>query len=464
MDADGSSTGLRQLLANENLTAAAAEGVSSIGNIICIVLFVLFVVLGGYFAGSESCFSAVNKIRIKSLAENEGNRRARIVMYITNGFDRALTTLLIGNNITHIAAASVATLFVTNVFGSSDTVTLVSTFVTTGIVFLFSEMIPKSFANDRSETMSLACAPSLRFLMKVFSPLVAFFTAISDFVSRLFKSEEKPTITEDEFIDIIDNAEEQKVINDEESDLMKSVLDMAETTASDVMTMREDIVSLDIHLSNRQIVDALKNIRHSRVLITDGSPDRVVGVLPVRKFIRAYMNNRKFDKRSVLLKPHFVNPHDTIDELLDSMRQNKIYLGIVRDEQKKVCGIVTIEDFLEELVGEIWDEEDVVDYDFYKLGGNRFSVSASLKVADVFARIGVPLPERGTEGKSIGVWATQKFGRIPEEDESFVLGNLEIIVEKINATRILKLIVHVMDEEDLAELAKEAAENAEAEK
>ncbi len=433
-----------------------ADG-SSTGNLLCIVLFVIFVILGGYFAGSESCFSAVNKIRMKSLAENEGNKRARFVMTILNNFDKALTTLLIGNNITHIAAASVATLWVTEKFGSSDTVTLVSTFVTTGIVFLFSEMIPKSFANDRSETMSLACASSLRLLMKLFSPLVAFFTLISDYVSGLFKAEEDPSITEDELIDIIDTAEKQKVINDEQSDLLKSVLDFTETTASDVMTMREDIVFFDYHLSNRKLIEEVKKVHLSRVLICDGSLDKVIGVLSVRKFIRAYIKNHNVEKRSVMMKPHYVEAHETINSLLDTMRQRKITLGIVRDAEKKIVGVVTIEDFLEELVGEIWDEEDVVDNSFNKVGGNHFEVSATMKMKNVFERIGVPIPEEGVDNMAIGVWATMKLDT-PEKDDVFVVGNIEITVDKMDGNRIVLLTVHVMDEEDLAELQESEAE------
>ena len=416
-----------------------------------IAIFVIFVILGGYFAGSESSFSAMNKIRIKSQAEN-GSRKAKNAMFIANNFDRALTTLLIGNNITHIAAASVATLFVTQKFGDSESVTLVSTFITTGIVFLFSEMIPKSFANDRSETMSLACAGSLRFLMKVFSPLVAFFGWLSDFFSHLFRTEEEPSITEDELKEIINTAEEQGVVNEEQSDLLKSVLDFNDTRASDVMTMRDDIVYLNVRDSNRQIVEKIKSIPHSRLPVVDGSLDRVVGVLPIRKFLRAYMNNPKTDIRTVMLKPHFVDCSETIDELLDTMRQHKIYLGIVRDEDKHVCGVVTIEDFLEELVGEIWDEEDVVDEDFYKLGGNRFAINAQLNTGDAFERMGLDRPDDRIASHSIGVWVTEHFGRLPEEDESFIYENLEVSVEKVNKTRVITVIIHILDEDELAEL------------
>ncbi|MDD6260241.1 MAG: hemolysin family protein [Clostridiales bacterium] len=414
-----------------------------------IAIFVIFVVLGGYFACAESAFSAMNKIRIKNLADN-GNRKAKNAMYVANNFDRALTTLLIGINITHIAAASVSTLYVTRIFGDnmSEAATLACTFITTGIVFLFSEMIPKSFANDRPDTVALLTASSMIFMMKVFYPLAKVFGIISSFFSRLFKHEETPSITEEELYEIIDTAEEQGVMNEEQSDMLKSALDFDETCARDVMTMRDDIQYIDVSLSNREIIDRIKSIPHSRILVCDGTLDNVVGVLPIRKFLRAYIRDKKVNIRSVLLKPHFVKSTDNIDDLLDAMRQHKIYLGIVRDENNSVCGIVTIEDFLEELVGEIWDEEDVVEEDFIKLGGNRFLVSPSLSLGDVLERMAVDIPSDAGRAATqpVGVWVQERFGRLPEEEESFIYGNIEVIVDEVSETRVTKLVFRILDE------------------
>ena len=414
-----------------------------------IAIFVIFVVLGGYFACAESAFSAMNKIRIKNLADN-GNRKAKNAMYVANNFDRALTTLLIGINITHIAAASVSTLYVTRIFGDnmSEAATLACTFITTGIVFLFSEMIPKSFANDRPDTVALLTASSMIFMMKVFYPLAKVFGIISSFFSRLFKHEEIPSITEEELYEIIDTAEEQGVMNEEQSDMLKSALDFDETCARDVMTMRDDIQYIDVSLSNREIIDRIKSIPHSRILVCDGTLDNVVGVLPIRKFLRAYIRDKKVNIRSVLLKPHFVKSTDNIDDLLDAMRQHKIYLGIVRDENNSVCGIVTIEDFLEDLVGEIWDEDDVVEEDFIKLGGNRFLVSPSLSLGDVLERMGGDIPSDAgrAAAQPVGVWVQERFGRLPEEEESFIYGNIEVIVDEVSETRVTKLVFRILDE------------------
>lgn len=413
-----------------------------------IAIFVFFVVLGGYFACAESAFSAMNKIRIKNLAEN-GDKRAKNAMFVSNNFDRALTTLLIGINITHIAAASVSTLYVTELFGDnmSEAATLVCTFVTTGIVFLFSEMIPKSFANDRPDTVALFTASGMRLMMKLLYPLAMFFGCISSFFSRLFKHEEAPSITEEELYDIIDTAEEQGVMNEEQSDMLKSALDFDETCARDVMTMRDDIRYIDIKLTNKQVVEQIRAIPHSRILVCDDKLDNVIGVLPIRKFLRAYIKDPKVSLRSILIKPHFVKASDNIDDLLDSMRQHKIYLGVVKDDLGKVCGIVTIEDFLEELVGEIWDEEDVVEENFIKLGGNRFIVSPTMSLGEAFERIGAKLPEdvMRSAAQPMGVWVQERFGRLPDESEMLVCGDVEISVDEVNETRVTRLLLHIID-------------------
>ena len=363
------------------------------------LLFIIFVIAGGFFGAAESGFSAMNKIRIKAKAD-DGNKRAKSAMYVANHFDRALTTLLIGNNITHIAAASIATVIAARLFGTSDTVTLVCTVVTTLIIFLFSEMIPKSFANDRSETMSLASASFLIFLMKILHPVVWFFSMLSGAFTklseRIWKVDKAPSITEDELYDIIDTIEEEGVMNEEQGDLFKSALEFSETHAKDVMTMRADICAVDASLPNDAILETVKETTHSRLPVYEGDLDHVIGTLPIRAFIREYRKDPSVDVRTLLIPPFCVSPDALIDDLLSEMRQHKFYLAVVSDAEGHTLGIITIEDFLEELVGEIWDEDDVVDKNFVKLGGNRFEVNTRLTLGEICERIGTPCPEGKT--------------------------------------------------------------------
>jgi CBS domain containing-hemolysin-like protein len=240
-----------------------------------------------------------------------------------------------------------------------ETVTALTTVITTVIIFIFAEMTPKTFANDKPDTMARFSAGILRAIMTVLKPLVFLFNLISTAVSKLFKGEDTPSISEEDLIEIIEKAEEQGVVDEEQSDLLLSVLDFQDKTAADVMTPREKIDSVDINMSAKEIINILKNTSYSRMPVTNGSMDHIIGIMSTRTFLKEYMANKNFYLRSTLSKPHYVRTNDEIHDLLDNMRSHKKYIAIVRDESNKVQGLVTIEDFLEELVGEIWDEDDV---------------------------------------------------------------------------------------------------------
>ena len=417
-----------------------------------VILFVIFVICGAYFGGAESAFSAMNRIRIKAKAD-DGDRRAKNAVFIASNFDRALTTLLIGNNVTHIAAASVATVIATRLFGASDRVTFICTVVTTLTVFLFSEMIPKAFANDRSETMALFSAGFLRILMKVLAPLSAFFGLISSVFTRIadrfVHHEEEPSITEEELYDIIDTIEEEGVMDEEQGDLIKSALDFSDTHAADVMTMRGDIVAIDASLPNEEILARVRDSVHSRLPVYAGDLDHVLGLIHIRSFIREYLKNPEVDIRSLLIPAYHVKPEAMIDDLLTEMRQHKFYLAIVSDEEGKTVGLVTIEDFLEELVGEIWDEDDVVDRDFIKLGGNRFRVNTHMTLGELSDRLGVKCP--ASADKPLLALLLEHFGKIPEEDDEFLFDRLEITVGPVEGGRVGTVDVHLLSDEELEE-------------
>ena len=444
MDADGN---IRSL--SERISGEPAEGILGL-----ILLFIIFVICGAFFSAAESSFSSMNKIRIKAKAE-DGNKRAKNAIRIASDFDKLLTTMLIGNNIVNIASASIATLIATKLFGTSDRVTLLCTVITTLIVFLFSEMIPKSFAGDRSETFALFSARILSVLMKLFTPLSALFTCISSvftkLLSRFFKSKDEPSITEDELYDIIDTIEEEGVMDEEQGDLFKSALDFSQTYARDVMTMRSDICAIDANLSNEQILDIVHQSIHTRIPVYDGTIDKIIGILHVRNFIRAYIKNHDVSIKSLLMPTFRVSPDAMIDDLLSEMRQHKFYIGVVSDSDGKTLGIVTIEDFLEELVGEIWDEDDVIDNDFIKLGGNRFRVSTHLGIREAFSRAGAELPQMRYPERPILSLILEHFGRLPDEGESFVFGNIEITVEDVENGKIEYVLMRKMPDGEPAE-------------
>ena len=403
-----------------------------------LVIFIILLFLSAYCSCSESAFSVANKIRIKAKAD-EGNKRAKKAMFILTHFDNAITTLLICNNIVNITAASIATVFSLRVWKEAlatgeiteGLLNTLCTVIATALVFMFGEMMPKSLANDRGDTMALFCAPPLRFLMKVLKPLVFVLSAFSKFASKLFRSKEEPSITEEELYNIIETAEEEGVVNEEQSDLLKSALEFTDTQVADVMTVRSDICAVDLSMSNEQILKKLMEYNYSRVPAYIGKLDNLVGILNTRKFMMAYAKNPKFDVKPLVARPYPVRGSAKINDLLSFMRQRKIYMAVVTDEKKHIVGIVTIEDFLEELVGEIWDEDDEYDDAFVKTGGNHFLVSVKLTLGDIFSRMGVPCDADWLRKKPLLAWLFEVFGRMPLEEETFTYGPLSVTIDSV---------------------------------
>ena len=406
-----------------------------------LIVFLMFLFCGAYFSGTESAFTAMNKIKIKSKAE-DGNRRAKNALFISNNFERAISTILIGNNVARNAAASIATIIATREFSHIPNYSLWTTVVITLIFFFFSEMIPKSFANDRSDSTALFFSGSMRMCMKVLRPFAAFFTWISSGFTRLFESDSQPSITEDELIDIIDTAEEEGVVDEERSEMLRSAINFSNTAVADVMTMSDDIQALNVNTTIPEVLAFIREARHNRIPVYEGDLNHILGILKVRTFLQAYFHNHDINIRSLLKEPHYAKPDTLVSDLFETMREAQHYIAIVQDDDGQTLGLATIEDFLEELVGEIWDEDDVVDENFLKLGGNRFSVNPQCALDDVLRRIGLEnIPD---DNRSVSAWALERFGHMPEEEEAFSLpfGSdlLTVTAEEVSENHIVRLI------------------------
>ena len=379
---------------------------------------------------------------------------------------------MVGNNVTKIAGAAVFTILATDIFKNglgkdeafldSFAFSVICSAMSTVIIFLFSEMIPKSFANDRSETVSLLTEGSLRFLMEILAPIAAFFNIISSWATKVFsKGEAEPSITEDELSEIIATAEEEGVVDEEQGDMLQSALEFDKTTVDDIMTMEKDIEFLRINFTTEQVLEAIFNSNHSRLPVKAANSDRIIGMLKTRTFLAKYKTNAKINLRSVMTTPYFVREKIKIDDLLTEMRQRKLQVAIVVDENKKAVGLVTIEDILEELVGEIFDEEDVVDQNFQSLGGNKYMINTHMLMSAVYERMGLGHAPRRISSKPLLSFILETLGRLPEEDESFIYEDLEITAKTLVDGRVTEVIVHILDEEDLAEIkAAESGEEA----
>ena len=321
------------------------------------VLLFLLILGGGYFAATEIAFASANVIRLRTRAEG-GDPRAKKAVYISEHFDQALTTLLIGNNVMHIGSASIATLLAKRLWGLGAVTA--TTIVLTVVVFFVSEMTPKRFARGHADAFALATAGSLRFLMKALKPVAAGFTAISAFLGKLLGGKSAPTVTEEELTDLLDSAGERTELTDEEGKLLSSAMAFDRKTAAQVMTPLARVVTLSADTPPAEAVAFARAQRHSRVPVWSGKPDRIIGILYLRDLLKSWLREGdRLSLRALLQKPVSVSGSTPIDEALRAKNGKHVHLAVVRDGHDLPVGVVTAEDILEELVGEIYDEEDL---------------------------------------------------------------------------------------------------------
>ena len=331
------------------------------------IITAILIALAAIFALCETAISSVSQNRIKADTER-GDTRAEKALYVLENFESAITTLLICTNIVHLLAASLVTVAVTRLWGLKAVTA--GTILTTIVVFFAGEMLPKSIAKKRPEQFTLAFAGMLKILMQLLKPLSGALSAIGRTVSDRIQGEPEVTVTEEELKDMIEDLSEEGTIDEEQADLLTSTLDFAKTTAEAIMTPVSKMAAVDIRSDPEEILSFVKEQNHSRIPVYKDSPDRIVGMLQVRKFMKAWLKEGKApDIRPLLDRVYFTGKDIEIDELLRKMSARKVSMAVVKDRSvddspkkgwQKTLGIVTVEDILEELVGEIYDEEDKV--------------------------------------------------------------------------------------------------------
>ena len=318
-------------------------------------LFLSFLLCSAYFACCETAYTGVSKVRLRTLAE-KGNRRAKRALWICDRFDKTLTTILIGNNIFHAACASLSALLVMRQF--SEEYVAYGTLITTVIVYLFAEMIPKSLAKERSEEIALLFSGSMKLFIQVLTPISCIFSVISALLSRFFSSEDAATVTEEDLMTIIETIEDEGVLSPETQALVNSAMEFREKLAKDIMIPIELVDTVPSAMPLDQLAKKLRELSYSRVPVYEGAPDNIVGILPVSTFLGNYVAGTPILLRKILLKPYVFDQNTEISQLLKRMRLNKLHMVFICDENRKKVGLITMEDLLEELVGEIQDESD----------------------------------------------------------------------------------------------------------
>ena len=319
------------------------------------ILYFFFLLCSGYCACSETAYTAVSKVRMRTLAD-KGNKKAKKVLWICDRFDKTLTTILIGNNVFHASCASLSALLVLRQFDEEYVV--YGTLLTTLTVYLFAEMIPKSLAKARSDEIALFFAPSMMLFVKLLTPVSALFSGISKLMSRVFASGDAKTVTEEDLLNIIETIEDEGVLDPEQQALVNSAMEFREKLASDIMIPIEYVVCVSSATPLDDLAHMLKTTPYSRIPVYEGTEDNIVGILPVNLFLGHYAAGNPILLRKLLLKPYVIDSKMEIFSLLQRMRLNKLHMVFVTDETRTKVGIITMEDLLEELVGDIQDESD----------------------------------------------------------------------------------------------------------
>ena len=411
------------------------------GSRLPIIISVLLLFGAFYFAVAETAFAACSRNRIKAAVErNESG--AKQALYILDHFDRAISTLLIGTNLCHIFLSSLVTMVVTRRWGLS--VVTVSTILTTLVVFFAAEMLPKSIAKKYPERLAKASSGSLRFFMTLFYPLSTALSWLGEKAAKMKKSEPELSVTEDELYDIIEDMTEEGSLDEEQGELISSALQFGDLTVESVLTPRMDVAALNVEADGEEILASIKAQNHSRLPVYEGSIDRIIGILQIRKYIKEYLRQGKAPGlRSLLDEAFFVHQSTELAELLPMMSKQRINMAVVTDNFGGTLGIVTVEDIVEEIFGEIWDEDDVVEEPVTDLSENACIADADESVTDVFEHLNYEDPEDNDElvDTRLGEWAYQMFDSIPSPGDSFRYHELTVTVTEMEHNRILKLKV-----------------------
>ena len=412
-----------------------------------VVIFVM-ICLSAYFSASEIAFNTANKIRLRRAAEG-GSCTAKIAFKITEKFTTSLSAILIGNNLANIAISTCTTLIVMNLFKNNVAVaSTVATILVTIVILIFGEIIPKVLSKQNADTVVRVIAIPTRVLTVLLSPFVFIVMALLFVLRKMWGRDHKddePTVTEEELSSIIDTVEEEGVINEEQGELLQSTLEFRDITIEKIMTPRIDMTAVDIDDEDEKIVTLLSDTaQFSRLPVYEDSIDNIIGILSLNKYYKATLETEEPDIRSLLLKPCKLHKTMKLPAALAKLRDAKMHLAIVIDEFGGTLGIVTMEDILEELVGDIWDDTDIIVPECTATGENTYEVTGYMNIDDFFEEIDFVKPETFMcEYSTMGGWAIEMLDADPHLGDSFRYENLFVIVAQMEDERVSKLTVLV---------------------
>jgi len=386
-------------------------------DILMLIIVIISIFLSAFFSSIETAFSTVSTIRMKYLAER-GDKKAQNVLKIVNNYDKALTAILIGNNIVNIGCSSVATVLCIRLFG--DMGAAISTGIITLLVLTFGEIIPKCLAKEKADIFSLTTARILLIIMTILTPFVFLFIAIKSLALKLFTSDNtKPSVTEDELKVLIGTSEQEGVLEEQEKELVQSALDFDEKTVQEILTPRVDITAIDIAETPDEIRKIIIDERYSRIPVYKDDIDNIVGILHTRDYLEELLKTSA-PKIEALIKPaYFVYKTKKLSYVLTELKKQKLHIAIVTDDYGGTLGLVTMEDLLEELVGDIWDEDEIETPSYQKINDVTYQVSGDMTISDMLELLELREDYIDSDSVSVGGWVMENLGDIPQTGDSF---------------------------------------------
>lgn len=407
-------------------------------------IIILLVMCSAFFSSTETAYSSVSKIRLKNYADN-GNKKAKRAYEIAENYDKALATLLVGNNIVNIAASALATLLFVSFLGDANG-TLASTVVLTIVVLIFGEVLPKNIAIENSEKMCMNSSAVLYILMVLLTPVTFVLLKLNTVAKNIASSdnEKEPTVTEDELKYIVESIEEEGVLEEQESDLVQSALEFDEKTAYDILTPRVDMTAIDIEDEPQKIKEIILTERYSRIPVYKNNVDNIIGVLHTRDYLEKLLKEEYPDITKLIQSVYFIYKSKKLSSLLADFKHNHLHMAIVTDDYGGTMGIVTMEDLLEQLVGDIWDEDEEIESKFKKISDNEYEIAGDMNITEMLDLFEKDIRYINTDSKSVGGWVIEQIGDIPAKDDTFTYKELVVKVNEIEDQRIIRVTISMI--------------------
>jgi len=418
-----------------------------------VIIIVVCLICSAFFSSSEIAFASANKLRLKRSAEEKGTLASKLAYKIYENYESALATILIGNNLVNIASESVATIIVIGLLGASDA--WIATVVMTVIVLIFGEIVPKVVVKTMPDTFSTIFAIPLHFLMIITRPIVVVVDGLVKLLSNLWKEGVDTTpISKEELETILDTVEDEGVIDEEKSELLQSAFDFNEVQAYEIITPRVDMIAIDADSEREEILEVILNSVYTRIPVYKDTIDNIIGILHVNLVMRELTNNPEADVLGSLLEPVFVHKTMPLDDVLAMMRVKRNHIVVVTDEYGGVMGILTMEDVLEQLVGDIWDENDEIEPEVVELSDGTLEIDGDMRIEDFFDEVEFDDRDFDDDNATVGGFVVQLLGHYAEPSETVDYENLSFTVLETDNRRIEKLKVEVLPAEEESEEEK----------